>query len=262
MRSSTRIALVGLGLVFVSGVAGGQSLSWWAQCTPGAFQACASVRVWNDFDPATGEHSLNVSMSNLQGNKGFTDLPVAGLSIFQVDNLVTVGALDDWQLIWRMALALRGTAVGDVEMCAYPTPITCIPAEDRVAVDWYHFDQPNERRTIDGSLQSQSSSLLWGCDTPDEGWGAMFTSCPGTVTWRISFAPGEGYLELTNQSSVHLTFREADPVAGGWVSCTTGVDCVTVTPEPTTLVLLGTGLAGLAGWSRRRRKPPKVIAAR
>jgi hypothetical protein len=39
-----------------------------------------------------------------------------------------------------------------------------------------------------------------------------------------------------------------------WTGCTTGVDCVTATPEPATIALLATGLVGIAGARARRRR--------
>jgi hypothetical protein len=34
---------------------------------------------------------------------------------------------------------------------------------------------------------------------------------------------------------------------------------VTATPEPATLTLMGTGLAGLAGWAKRRRRGSPAV---
>ena len=232
-----------------------QSLSWWAQCTPGAFRACVSVQVWNAFDPATGTHSLNVSMTNLQGAQGFTDLSPAGLAIFQVRNLVTTGTLTPEELNSHLSgggPAQYGAVSGDVQLCSPVVTGPCTPAtDDMVQVDWSAFGLANGQAVVDASLQSQSWSLLWGCGRPStDSWGAVFTSCPGTVTWSLRFTDGRPVM-LTGQSAVHIAFR--DESLGG-ASCTTGVDCVTVTPEPGTLILLGSGVAGLAAWRRQRRR--------
>ena len=62
---------------------------------------------------------------------------------------------------------------------------------------------------------------------------------PALTFFWSNWEPGDSYAESVNR---------------GWTTCTTGVDCVVATPEPATLALVATGLAGLAGAAARRRR--------
>jgi hypothetical protein len=94
-----------------------------------------------------------------------------------------------------------------------------------------------------------------GCDVPSLppsnyslGWGAFQTCGDGWVGVAFTL-PGTWVLD--DSSTVRWWALSDD----GDVGCTIGTDnCVQVTPEPVTIVLLGTGLAGVGAAALRRRR--------
>jgi hypothetical protein len=96
-----------------------------------------------------------------------------------------------------------------------------------------------------------------GCDgpQPSDGLFGGWTTCgDGRITWRMHLGSGAG-LRLTKETSLGLTFSTFDGSgAETRVSCTSDVDCVIITPEPATIALVASGLAGVAALKARRRK--------
>jgi hypothetical protein len=125
------------------------------------------------------------------------------------------------------------------------------------------IDDPNVSRPGDGSLTAawhfDFNGQLFGCDVPPDATfytGGYDATCRGSVTYRIPFA--QDHLSFGQSTALTLRWNRWEGTEhAGSVSCTTGVDCVLVTPEALTILLLGTGLLGIAGAGlvRGRRRP-------
>jgi len=72
--------------------------------------------------------------------------------------------------------------------------------------------------------------------------GLAFVLSGGTTDYNVYFDPGVGYFECSSASTPCQTFGSGTPVQFS----------LTEVPEPGTLMLLGSGLVGLAGIARRK----------
>lgn len=72
--------------------------------------------------------------------------------------------------------------------------------------------------------------------------GLAFILSGGTTSYNVYFQPGVGYFECSSASTPCQTFGSGTPVRFS----------LTEVPEPGTLMLLGSGLVGLAGIARRK----------
>jgi hypothetical protein len=102
----------------------------------------------------------------------------------------------------------------------------------------YTFDQP-----FTVVSNNNSNCAYWGCGS--------YTQSGNTLT-GYEFS---GTLEFAG--SVSSLSISTDP-GENWHGFTVGADAVSVTPEPASLVLMGTGLVGVVGFARRRRKNSAV----
>jgi hypothetical protein len=146
----------------------------------------------------------------------------------------------------------EGHFSGDAYRCS---PIDC-------ATTGSIGDAVNLQRQADGltALEApifmNSGNAVWGCDIPfdtDPDIRSGASTCGGSADWRINFGFVDTGLRLTDRSQVTFRYRNEDYFYSE-ASCTTGADCITVTPEPATIFLMAGGLLGVGVVMRRRRK--------
>lgn len=211
---------------------------WNYVCMPGAFQACTSVSVYTAYDPTTETTAFRLRIANLQGAESWLPNPgrysVQGISFNNLDRTRSslwpdpYGVPHNTRLNWQA----NGGVPGPFEPFI-PNELTGSP---------WDLNLPFFRAsyTLNGGL--------WGCDGPVPRPYQVTWMCGGYLEYTFFFA---GRWELTDASALNVGFLTTE---GTFTECSTATDCVTVTPEPVTLILLGTGIAGLGGIQARRRR--------
>ena len=225
-------------------------------CTPGEHRACAAVGVEAivyqpgdpnplNFDALHAFTEVRFHVANLQ-QEGDAPRGILGMWLQPLDILADFG--------FTASVNARGGSEGTVvENGQLWIGTDGGPQADGSYMAVWRFDPFSDGRTF-------------GCSVPT-GPGAFSDvplydqTCGGSITYS-AFVFHQA-LQISRDPQPALTFfwsnwepgdTYAESVNRGWTTCTTGVDCVTATPEPVTLALLATGMAGVAGAAARRRR--------
>lgn len=228
-------------------------------CTAGAFHTCASVRI-QVMSTAAGSVLL-FQVQNREGNSyGYDNIGPSSIRSFQLRHRdpVTYGiAFDSLPgLPWPSQWIGTSGAVGSLGQA---------PAMWDASLDGLGHSPDGEFSFSEWYLYTMGKGIF-GCDalpidpnapenemTPLGYSGAYQTCAP---------AGQDGWVNVWLAVDIPSTAEDWDfswsmDAAGGYGGCSTAAssDCVTVTPEPVSLALVATGLAGMALVGRRRRAP-------
>jgi len=244
---TTRV-LASLALLSVAGAAGLRAdfKDFSYRCSPGAVRACASLQVFTTLN-GSGGTNVTILVRNLQGwsidgtggsvltRIGLTsptNLGAAtGLALTGINGAVTVGTPST---PWK--LAQPGGLGGLIELTAgiWPSP---------------------------GNTGSVAGGII-GCSAPSSGFPtSYFQTCNGG--W-VSFTFSTANAWSANNAEVAwLSQRHVNGPSGLECKSQAGdpEECASVVPEPVTMILLGSGLAGVGGVGVIRRRRGKDVTS-
>jgi len=229
-----------------------QTRAWDDYCTTDAFQACGSVHL--TLEQQNNQTLFTIAVRNLEGSLGdagawgliqlgiyglATTPPSAGIvpdfAVAQVDFQGTAGATGsstspNWSGLWGTSPQSLNPVFGGFLLRSV------VPGDGGYA--------------IAGCTPLSQNPNGWYFTEP----GYLHTCGDGWVVFNMALS---GAYALTDTMRVVLNSSNGQigPAGVFGMNCTLDVDCQPfVTPEPATIALVATGMGGVAGWARRRRK--------
>lgn len=245
-RLSTHAVLVAATCAFGAGPLPAETYTrGWTLCTPGGFRSCQSIQLVTTAVMSGSTRvgtSVTVNLRNLNGAGLYGD-NTAWSSLFQAIFFASPpnSGTTPWNPV-SQGLSLSGTGATG-------------------AASWYYIPYSNPGLTELYTSGTNSTQGLGGCASTV--YASAYT-CGSGATATLSFTTSNWNYDAT---SFNLAITVVDPDGAGnmvncataanqwgWASCDVVANQVNVTPEPISMVLLGTGLLGIGGLRRRRRQ--------
>ena len=214
-----------------------QWMHWEYQCTPGAVQACGSFSLGTFYDATLDRTRVSTGVSNLQGLHPWVPNP----GRYVIPSVTFTNVETTWTGFRYPGSFSLGPGSG----------IDLVGAGD---LDGYFGELFGDN--VDGTIfhqPQQGPAGVWGCDGAPMHipltWRPF--TCGGTIYHTLDL-PGK-WSPTKNTVARFRALSWDEEGASSSFGCTVGLDCMTVTPEPSTWLMLATGLLALGIVARRRR---------